>query len=163
MNEKNRVLYLVRHAKAEKFLSHLPDIDRPLTEIGISESYLIADRLYTMDEIPDYMISSSATRSISTALIFQRVLKVPDEHLIISENLYETGVNALSLFIAGLNQQYNSVMLFGHNPIFTQLAHNFDNSITHMSTASAVKFEFNAGKWSHCSYVNATKKLFLIP
>ena len=159
----NRTLYLVRHAKALKPGPGISDIDRSLHDIGILESYEIATQLFDQKEIPQLMISSTATRAIATALIFQRVLKVGDDHMKTTERLYEIDVNDLFEQVAALDDRYHTVMLFGHNPTFTDFAHKMDGSITHLPTASVVRFDFEVEKWRHSSYLNADKKLFIYP
>ena len=158
-----RTLYLVRHAKAIKPGPGLADIDRSLHDTGILESYEMATQMFNQKEIPQLIISSTATRAIATALVFQRVLKVSSEQMKITERLYEIDVNDLFEEVAALDDRYHSVMLVGHNPTFTDFAHKMDGSLTHLPTASVVRFDFEAEKWRHSSYLNAEKKLFLYP
>ena len=158
-----RTLYLVRHAKALKSGPGISDIDRSLHDIGILESYEVASELFNQKEIPQLMISSTATRAIATALVFQRVLKVGSENMKTTERLYEIDVNDLFELVAALDDRYHSVMLFGHNPTFTDFAHKMEASISHLPTASVVRFDFEVEKWRHSSYLNAEKKLFIYP
>lgn len=158
-----RVLYLVRHAKALKSDGYILDIDRSLAEEGVAEAYKIATQLFGKLEIPQLMISSSAIRAFSTALIFQRVLKVPDTALKIESEIYHTDLNDLYELVSGLDDRYHSVMLFGHNPAFSLLASKLDPTVMHMPTSSVVKFEFDAEKWSHASYLNAELRFFIYP
>ena len=158
-----KTLYLVRHAKALKGIQGIEDIDRPLHEIGIIESYQVASDLMTKAEFPECIVSSPAARAISTALIFQRVLRIADERTYINSRLYEADLNDLFEIVAGLDDRYQSAMLFGHNPAFTQYAAKMDSSVSHVSTAGVIRFDFEVVKWRHCSYINAEKKLFLVP
>ncbi len=163
MKPDKRTLYLVRHAKAAKIDGDILDIDRPLHEVGVSEAYEMAKLLFRSLEIPQLIISSSATRAISTALIFQRVLKVPFEMLGITEKLYEIDINDLYEFVADLDDKFHSVMLFGHNPSFTEFCSKMEPEILHMPTGSVVRFDFEVEKWRHSSYINADLKLFNYP
>jgi len=163
MKPENRILYLVRHAKAEKGSAGMADIDRPLHETGVTEANIIARKLFDEHEIPLTIISSPAARAVSTALIFQRVLRVPYEEFFINPRLYEIDINDLYEFIASIDDRHHSVMLFGHNPAFTMFANAMEPSVIHMPTGSVVKFEFNVEKWRHTSYINAEKKLFITP
>lgn len=163
MKPDKRTLYLVRHAKAVKPNYAMDDIDRPLHETGVAEAYKMATLLFRSLDIPQLMISSSATRAISTALIFQRVLNLPFDKLKITEKLYEIDINDLYEFVAALDDRYHSIMIFGHNPSFTSLAGKMDPAIMHMPTGSVVKFDFEVEKWRHCSYINAEKKIFIYP
>jgi phosphohistidine phosphatase len=163
MNNEKKTLYLVRHAKALKGFPGIEDIDRPLHETGIIESYHIASGLLHQGEFPNRIVSSPAARAISTALIFQRVLRVPDEKVSVNARLYEADLNDLFEIVSGLDDQDQSVMLFGHNPSFTQYASKMDATIAHVATAAVIRFDFEVVKWRHCSYINADKKLFMSP
>lgn len=163
MKPDNRSLYLLRHAKAVKGSSLTSDIDRPLNETGMAEAYHIARQLFQHHEAPELIISSVAARAISTALIFQRVLNVHDAMMHLNSRLYASDLNDLYEFVTMMDDRRHSVMLVGHNPSFSYLASKLDPSIIHMSTASVVKFEFEVDKWRHCSYINASRKLFLFP
>lgn len=163
MKSEIKTLYLVRHAKAIKGFPGIEDIDRPLHETGIMESYLIASGLLKQGEFPSRIVSSPAARAISTALIFQRVLRVPDEQISVNARLYEADINDLFEIVSGLDDRDQSVMLFGHNPSFTQYASKMDAAIAHIATAALVRFDFEVVKWRHCSYINAAQKLYLAP
>jgi len=163
MKPEVKSLFLVRHAKAEKSWDGLSDIDRPLHPEGISEAKLIAEKLFKNLEIPQLIISSTAQRAAGTALIFQRILKVPLADFRLSDKLYEMDINDLHEFVSALDDRYHSVMLFGHNPSFSLYASAMDPSIIHMPTGATVKFNFEVDKWRHTSYINADKKLFIYP
>ncbi|MBL0341709.1 MAG: histidine phosphatase family protein [Bacteroidetes bacterium] len=163
MKSDKRTLYLVRHAKAARMSNQIQDIDRPLHEAGIVEAYEMAELLFQSKDIPQLIISSPAARAMSTALIFQRVLNVPDDKLKVTDKLYEVTLNDLYEVVAELDDKYHSIMLFGHNPSFTQLASKMEPAIIHMSTGSVVRFDFEVEKWRHSSYINAEKKFFVFP
>ncbi|MDQ3052038.1 MAG: histidine phosphatase family protein [Bacteroidota bacterium] len=158
-----RTLYLVRHAKALKGGPAIADIDRPLHDIGILEAYEMANELLQLEEVPKLIISSTASRAICTALIFQRVLNISPENLRVTERLYEIDVRDLFEMIAELDDTYPSIMLVGHNPSFTLFSAKLDAEITHIPTGGVVRFDFDAGKWSHSSYINAQKKMLIYP
>jgi phosphohistidine phosphatase len=163
MKKNSRILYLVRHAKASRKYSNITDFDRPLTEVGYEESYRMANELRQNGEVPDLMISSTAIRALSSALIFRKVLGLPDNKLQLIDRLYEIYESDLIDLVSDLDNSYQSVMLFGHNPSFSQLAGRFNNEINHIPTAGVVKFNFLTDKWNQCSYINAENQLFLIP
>jgi phosphohistidine phosphatase len=163
MNSENKILYLVRHAKAEKSSLVYPDIDRPLAEAGIEESYRMANQMRTAGEMPEIIISSPATRAIATALVFKRTLGLPDQKLLLDQKLYDIHINDFLIYISDLNDEYKTVMIVGHNPSFTQFAFRMDSSISHLPTASIIKFCFQASKWNHASYLNADNRMFIVP
>lgn len=162
-NKDIRSLYLVRHAKALKGGPAIADIDRPLHDTGILEAYEMANELLQLNEVPKFIISSTAARAVSTALIFQRVLNLSHDHVKVSDRLYEIDVNDLFDLVAELDDSYTSIMLVGHNPSFTLFSARLDAGITHIPTGGVVRFDFEAGKWSHSSYINAQKKMLIYP
>ena len=158
-----KTLYLLRHAKAVKLPGISGDIDRPLHDIGYEEAYRIASGLFASGDIPELIVSSPAVRAISTALIFQRSLQVPDSQVKIMERIYEASLDDLYEIVSGLDDRFRSVMLVGHNPAFSLLAAKMDPSVMHIPTAGVVRFDFEVEKWRHSSYINAELRLFRYP
>jgi phosphohistidine phosphatase len=70
-------IFLIRHAKSDWGHESLADIDRPLNQRGYDEAYLASSLLKKKNFIPDLLISSSATRAISTCFIFSRNFNFP--------------------------------------------------------------------------------------
>jgi phosphohistidine phosphatase len=163
MKSDNRTLYLVRHAKALKAGPGIADIDRPLHDAGILEAYEMANELRVQIEVPQLIISSTAARAISTALIFQRVLNIHPKEVLLTDKLYEIDVNDLYELVSELDDRYHAVMLIGHNPSFTLFSAKMDASLMHIPTGGVVRFDFEVEKWRHSSYINAQKKLFVYP
>ena len=87
-----KTLFLVRHAKSSWTQLHLPDIDRPLNERGYNDAHLVSKTMLHKTKLPDQMISSSAVRAMTTALIFARTFAYPEEKIQIESQLYETTV-----------------------------------------------------------------------
>jgi phosphohistidine phosphatase len=158
-----RTLFLVRHAKAIKAGPGIADIDRSLHDVGILEAYEMATSLFDQREIPQLIVSSTAARAISTALIFQRVLKINTENIRVTEKLYEIDVHDLFELVAELDDRYHSIMLVGQDPSFTLFSSKMDASLMHIPTGGVVRFDFEVEKWRHSSYINAEKKLFVYP
>ena len=50
--------------------------------------------------------------------------------------------------IQRLDDELERVMLFGHNPALTDLAHRLSSDIVHMPTCAVAKFKFRAKSWS---------------
>ena len=163
MKSDKRTLYLVRHAKALKAGAAISDIDRPLHDTGILEAYEMAGALQIQLEIPQLIISSTAARSISTALIFQRVLNLHPDNVLVTDRLYEIDVHDLFEMVAELDDRYHSIMLVGHNPAITLFAAKMEASMLHVPTGGVVRFDFEVEKWRHSSYINAEMKLFIYP
>ena len=67
----------------------------------------------------------------------------------VDDRLYAGAVHSLLDVIHKLGDKQERVMLFGHNPELTELAHRLSSKITHMPTCAVAEFPFNAKSWSH--------------
>ncbi len=116
-------LILVRHAKAVSREVNLPDFRRTLVKKGMKNSENMADRLKMREMIPDLMISSPANRALETAHVFARALDYPVQKIVVNDILYsEMSPESLVQLIQKVEDKHESVMLFGHDPSFSDLA-----------------------------------------
>lgn len=97
---------------------------------------------------PDLLISSSAVRALTTARLIAEQLAYPEERIVVDERLYAAEVERLLEVISEISAQHQTVLLFGHNPELTALAHRWDASIEHMPTCAVAQFEFDAPDWA---------------
>lgn len=125
-----KTLYLVRHAKSDWGDADLSDIDRPLNKRGYRDAHTMSALMKEKKLLPDLIITSPAIRAISTALIFCRNFNVNYSTLVINANLYRTDVKHYIDIISQTDNQFKSIMLFGHNPIITDLANSLTPSFT---------------------------------
>lgn len=141
-------LYLVRHAKSTWKYEDMADVDRPLKGRGISDAYSTANWLLQQKEMPDLIISSPATRALHTALIFARTLNYPFSDVIINEKIYEASPNDLFEVVRSINDNHNSVMIFGHNPSLTIFVNTcIDHRIDNVPTTGMACLSFNQQTW----------------
>lgn len=152
---KQKTLYIIRHGKSTWDYFNISDIDRPLKEKGIKNSYEMANRLNLLNVKPEIIMSSSAARAVSTALVFSRVLGVSNSNLYINDDIYMAGEYEMLDIINDFDDKYASVMLFGHNPTFTDLANHYaKDPIDDMPTAGMVTLKFEAESWKDISKKN---------
>lgn len=158
-------LTLVRHAKSNWGNEYLKDIDRHLNERGYSDAYILSEWYFKTQPVPEIILSSTATRALSTALIFARTMNFKMNNFILEKNIYEgTSENLLAV----LKQQENSInkiMLFGHNPGITNLCNDlcendfFDN----VSTCGIVTIQFDTKAWKEIDASNSKLLLYQFP
>ena len=65
--------------------------------------------------------------------------------------------------IRALDKKLNRVMLFGHNPEFTDLAHWLSSEIIDMPTSAVVEFDFDTKAWSDVGEVKPVNVVFDYP
>ena len=125
-------LYLIRHAKSSWDHPHLEDMKRPLSNRGKQDAPFMGNRLREMGVQPDLIISSPAKRAYKTARKIAKQVSFPRKKIIINDQIYLNGSQALFNLVKGLDEQFKTVFLVGHNPDITSLAyllthHRVDN------------------------------------
>ena len=71
---------------------------------------------------PYVLVTSPAFRAYETAVIFARILGYDTEKIILRESLYSpANLKSFAVITEELDEKYNTVILFGHNPSFTEI------------------------------------------
>ena len=141
-------LFLVRHAKSSKDDPALPDKERPLNNRGMHDAPKMGNRLAKCDVKVDLVVSSPALRAVTTAELIARELGYKASNIVIDERLYDSSPAELLKVIRELGEKPKRLMLFGHNPEFTDLARRLSNDITDMPTCAVAEFDFDIKSWS---------------
>ena len=145
-----RILTLVRHAKSSRDYPELSDFERPLNPRGRKEAPAIASRLRKADVKPDLLISSPATRAITTARLFAEELNMHLDEIVLNPHIYEASAWTLLHIVRSLSLEFDDVMLFGHNPGISNFAHDLvkECPFDEMPTSAATRIELPARAWS---------------
>ena len=141
-------LILVRHAKSS-WETPLKDRDRPLSKNGLQAAHLVSS--YVSKYLPKtYLLwTSVAERASQTALIFAQNLCYPIESIIYKEDLYTFDENQLTKVIKSCKNEFDSVILFGHNGAITNFVNKFgDVFIENVPTSGFVSLQFDVDDWS---------------
>ena len=152
-----KTLFLIRHAKSSWGDTALPDKDRPLNDRGRRDAPKIGERLAKRDVKPDLILSSPAMRALTTAEIIAKKLDYRRKDIVVDDRLYAVGADDLLDVIRKLGDKLERVMLFGHNPELTELAHRLSSKIPHMPTCAVAEFTFDAKSWSKIGKVKPAK------
>ncbi|UNP90604.1 histidine phosphatase family protein [Aeromonas encheleia] len=153
----------MRHAKSSWEEVALSDRARPLAKRGQRDAPLMGKRLAKAGVKPDAILSSPACRALSTANIIAEALDLRAKSILVDERLYASDIETLLAVIGELGDPLRCVMLFGHNPEFTDLAHRFSGKITRMPTCAVVQFTFDAASWSAIAGLKPVRVLFDYP
>jgi len=157
-------LFIVRHGKSSWEYENVDDIDRPLKVKGINDAYAMAKRLESRNKHPQLIISSPANRALHTSTIFARVLKYPLNNLRLNEVIYNGGEDEILQLIKETDDSVSSVMIFGHNPVFTDLSNLFlKDELDKLPTAGITSLNFKAEKWKDISAENVSTELVDYP
>ncbi len=157
-------ILLVRHAKSDWNNSNITDFERPLNDRGIRDAPLMAARLLKQHLIPQLVVSSPALRAFTTAKYFADKLGI-DKKLIQTEaDIYEAAATTLLSIINKLDNKYDFVALFGHNPGITNLAIKLcDTDIYDIPTCGVVLIEFAVEDWKMVSADTGEQLLYDFP
>ena len=143
-----KTLYVVRHAKSSWENPGLNDHDRPLLKKGVVKTDKVSNYLKHHIKCPELLISSTALRAKSTAEIIGKALNYPPEKMILSKALYHADSDEILDIIYGIENNVNSVMIFGHNPGFTYFVNQFlSPTIDNLPTSGVVCIEFGTDEW----------------
>jgi phosphohistidine phosphatase len=149
-------LYLVRHAKSSWDNVEMDDFDRPLNDRGEKDAPYMAKLLKHRDVVPDRMITSPATRALSTCLAFAKVLNFDKKKIITEPKLYHAGPDTILKVLSSLPEHKDKedvVFLFGHNPGITEFANELLNvSIDNIPTCGVVVATLDIDKWKDISF-----------
>lgn len=141
-------ILIVRHGKSDWSSPDMADIDRPLKSRGVRDAYKMAKLLKQKKEQADLIISSPATRAIHTAIIFSRILQIPEKNILIEYELYMADSVSINKYCHEISDEYNKVMIVGHNPGFTTFANKFTPSeINNVPTSGLVILDFDCNLW----------------
>lgn len=116
-----RTLMLLRHGKSDWHAGGTDDFSRPLAKRGTKASRKIGSWLLDNDLLPDYIISSPATRAHETADIVCRVTGIPACSASSDERLYLADVSSLLEVIHQCPPAAGRLMIVGHNPGLEEL------------------------------------------
>jgi phosphohistidine phosphatase len=143
-----KTIYLLRHAKSTGKDTDMPDHDRPLAKRGENDIVTVAERLGQRDIRPALILSSTAVRALQTAKLFAGAVGYRLKSIRLRKALYEQESDKFLEVIAGIHQNFGSVMLVGHNPSLsdfaTMLCGGFDKALP---TGTVVSFEFDTNSW----------------
>jgi phosphohistidine phosphatase len=146
-----KTLFLVRHAKSSWDDPTLADKDRPLNARGERDAPKMGKRLAKREVKLDLIVSSPANRAITTAQVLADKLDFKLKNIEVDDRLYPGAVSALLEVVRNLGNQLNRVMLVGHHPALSKLAHHLSSDITHMPTCAVAEFAFKAKSWRDVS------------
>ena len=144
-----KTLTLVRHAKSSWKDTSLADRDRPLSKRGERDAPEMGQRIVAAGIRPSLIVSSPAVRAWSTARIIADAIGYPREFLQRDKSLYLASVNTILDVIVAQDNGFNSLMLVGHNPGFTDFANYLVPGLTNnIPTAGVVCVQLDTDDWS---------------
>jgi phosphohistidine phosphatase len=145
-----KTLYLVRHAEASQSVS--PDLVRPLVPNGMIDAARMGKHLSSRMQGIDLILTSHAERTQMTAQVFCEQLGIDNQIVKVEPMLYESSPKHYLDAINGLSEDYNDVMIVGHNPSISYFAEYLTHEeIGSMPTCGVVGMTFENLTWAEVS------------
>lgn len=158
-------LILIRHGRAEDPVSEISDFQRSLTIKGKTISKLMARELKKIGNSQGIMISSPAFRALETAYIFAGEFGIEPEKVIVHSNLYyKMNFHYLPDVLSLSGDNYDTILLFGHNPSFSEIADSLcKGGCDYMPKCGVVGISFNINKWADIKHNTGKMEFYLKP
>ncbi|WP_228237645.1 SixA phosphatase family protein [Allomuricauda sp. M10] len=154
-------IILMRHGKST-WDYDVSDKDRPLQEKGIKDANVVSNTFRMHAPKLDFAFSSPAIRALHTSMIFVRNLGLDLAQFRVEKCLYDFSGDGVQQFVSNLDNNLNTVAIFGHNYAFTSLANSWgDQYIENVPTAGLVHITFDVDEWSRIS--KGTTKQMVFP
>jgi phosphohistidine phosphatase len=162
-----KCLFLLRHAKSSWKDPALADHDRPLASRGRRAAKLLADHLRCERVAPGLVLCSSARRTRET---LERIGPLGEQATIrIERELYAAADHRLLERVRAVDDEFESVLLIGHNPGVQELALSLADSGEKLATlrrkyptGALARLEF-AGRWRELGPGGAELTDFVTP
>lgn len=146
-------LYLIRHAKSSWKFPELTDHDRPLNSRGKRDAPEMGRRLKERDIRPDLLVSSTALRAMTTCQVIAEQIGYPKEKIVGDRNIFHSGSGTLLQIVKNTSNDKNRLMIFGHNPGFTDFANRLaQTDIWNIPTCGVFACSFPVDHWKDVSF-----------
>lgn len=150
-------LIIIRHAKSS-WEFDTKDFERPLLNKGIENAIKVAD--YSKSSLPDdfIILSSPAKRAFETAKIFVKQWNFDSNKIILVDDLYTFNSNNLEQIVKSCSNNYQNLILFGHNSAITDFVNKFgDIFMDNVPTSGLVSINFEINNWKDIKKGNTNK------
>ena len=120
-------------------------------------------RLAKRDAKVDLLVSSPALRALTTAHLIADEIGYKRKDIVVDDRLYANSPDDLLAVIRALDNKLDRVMLFGHNPEFSDLAHRLSSEIGDMPTSAVAEYNVDTKAWTHIGEVEPAKTVLDYP
>lgn len=147
-----KTLYVIRHAKSSWDDPTLADFDRPLNKRGKHDAPKMGKRLRQQEVVPDLLLSSPAERALTTCNIIAEEIGFPKSKIKTDRGLYHADDAQILNTVQALDNKYNVVWIFGHNPGLTDFVNLIANAgIENIPTCGVVACALNIASWDEAN------------
>lgn len=143
-----KTLIFMRHGKSSWDVNHLDDSLRPLLPVGAERNARSLAYLVCNDVKPDIIVSSPALRALDTARFLIEHSYWDNVGLVTEQSLYFQGIDGYDSAIFSIDNQFETAMIVGHNPMLTEMVNRFKmNQIENFPTSALFGLRLHGEKW----------------
>jgi phosphohistidine phosphatase len=154
-------LIFVRHGKSS-WDTPAEDIERPLKKRAFRDAEHVIKAFGAHLDFQVEVFSSPANRAKTTAELFKTKLKIQDQNFHIDPKLYTFNADEVLEFIKQMDDRHENVMLFGHNPAYTEMVNRLGSMpLDNLPTTGLVSIVFEIDAWSQVR--KGETQLYLFP
>jgi phosphohistidine phosphatase len=141
-----KTLLLLRHAKSSWDSPALRDFERPLNERGLKAAPLMGRFLLKRKIRPGLVLSSPAERARQTAALLMEAARLGCP-LRFDERIYEATAARLVEVVSQVEEEFETVLVVGHNPGMEELIERLTGEVRRMPTAALARITLDIEKW----------------
>lgn len=161
-----KFLTLIRHAKSSRDNPRQPDNFRPLNPRGLRDAPAMGKYLDTTFRFaPDTIISSPATRAITTARLIAEAIDYNEWQIKQDERIYEAPVKSLLEVVHEEPDAHTHLCLVGHNPGMEHFANWLcaTRVVEDVVTCAVIMLELDIASWETADQGKAKLREYLYP
>jgi phosphohistidine phosphatase len=156
-----KTLIIMRHAKAISNNPDYSDFERPLTQYGLKATIFIGNIIYQKGLTANLIIASPTKRAKQTAVLVKETAEL-NAKIEYREEIYGSKPKTFFQLISEVNNDYNSIILIGHNPEIEYFIGQLTGEIQFMPTSSIAIIKLSIQNWSditiNCGWVEELLK-----
>ena len=141
-----KTVFLLRHAKSSWDDANLADFDRPLNKRGFKTAPLVGETIRKNKFQVDSIICSPAKRAEQTAILVKETAQI-EADIRFDDRIYEASPHRLLEIASGLDNNFQSAMLVGHNPGLEGLLKMLTHEVEAMPTAALAIIDLKIESW----------------
>jgi phosphohistidine phosphatase len=166
-----KILYILRHAKAETGAPTQDDFDRSLVERGVQAAQLMGAYMVKNQLRPQLVWCSSSQRTRQTLAALGEAF-VPPLAVEFRDKLYNASAGEILSMLPSLPEEVSSLMVVAHNPGMHQLAAKLarrgqdaalDDLAIQYPTCALTVVRFDDVAWRDVAVTAGHLELFLTP
>lgn len=142
-----KTLLIMRHAKSSWKDASMDDRARPLSKRGEKDAPRMGKHLSDRHLVPEIILTSPAKRTLDTAQLVAEKSGFQGEIRQL-ESLYMGEPQAYLEELARLDNNYNTVLVIGHNPGLESLLQILADTMESLPTASVAVVELPVDDWA---------------